>query len=121
MAKILVIDDDQQLRKMLVRILKSNGYDVRQAGNGEEGMKLLCEDVPELVITDIVMPDKEGLETISDIRRQFPQVKIIAMSGGGHSIDAANPLFIAGKIGASHTLTKPFEIEKILDVVAGMV
>ena len=75
----------------------------------------------ELVITDIVMPDKEGLETISDIRRQFPQVKIIAMSGGGHSIDAANPLFIAGKIGASHTLTKPFEIEKILDVVAGMV
>jgi len=83
MARILVIDDDIQILEMLGQTLEREGYEVVDALDGKEGMRLYREAPTDLVITDIVMPEKEGVETIMELKRDFPDVKIIAMSGGG--------------------------------------
>ena len=82
MAKILIVDDEEQLRDVLKTVLQDEGHEVVEAGNGNAAMEQFRLTPTELIITDIVMPDKEGLETIIDFRRIYPQVKIIAMSGG---------------------------------------
>ncbi|RLB31609.1 MAG: response regulator, partial [Deltaproteobacteria bacterium] len=81
MKKILVIDDDEQIRHILRRFLERAGYEVLEASNGQEGMALYRKEGPELVITDIIMPKKEGMETIMDMKGEFPKAKIIAISG----------------------------------------
>ena len=83
MALILIIDDDDQIRRVLRKTLERDGYDVADAPNGKEGIRLYRENPADLVITDIIMPEKEGIETIRELRRDFPEVKIIAISGGG--------------------------------------
>jgi YesN/AraC family two-component response regulator len=83
MANILIIDDDQQILNMLSQILKRAGYGVVEALDGKQGLKLYRENPTDLIITDIIMPEKEGLETIMELQRDFPDVKIIAISGGG--------------------------------------
>ncbi len=116
MSRILVIDDDPLIREMLTSSLKRAGYEVQSAPDGNAALKIHEATPADLIITDIIMPEKDGLETIQDFRRLFPAVKIIAMSGGGR-IGADNYLHIAKNLGAQTILRKPFTFEELLEVV----
>lgn len=116
MARILVIDDDPAVRLSAKLALEDAGHRVEEAVNGEEGLKRMRANPADLVISDIFMPEKEGLETIDEIRRNHPQTRIIAISGGGR-MDPADYLEIAERVGADRSLSKPFDILQLLDVV----
>lgn len=118
MARVLLIDDDRRLREMLCRMLAGEGHAIIEADNGSSGLVRLREQPADLVITDILMPEQEGLETIIVIRRDFPNVKIIAISGGGsqsHMIN--NYLSYAKTFGANYALAKPFTLWELLEAV----
>jgi PAS domain S-box-containing protein len=117
---ILVIDDDDQFRGMLRETLEHAGYDVADAPNGKEGIRLYRENPADLVITDIIMPEKEGIETIRELKRDFPEVKIIAISGGGR-IGPDSYLKMAKGLGAQRTLTKPLERDELLKTVRELI
>jgi CheY-like chemotaxis protein len=116
MASILLVDDDEQLRTMLNEVLKRAGYEVQTACDGDEAIKLYRSNPTDLVITDLIMPDKEGLETIREIRHDFPTARFIAMSGGGRN-GPANYLALAEKFGAQLVLNKPFSHREILEAI----
>ena len=116
MALILVIDDDDMMRGMLRKMLLQAGHDVVDAPDGEAGLSLLQKTSAELVITDIMMPEKDGLEVIRAIRRDLPAAKIIAISGGG-KIGRRNFLAEAREFGADETLLKPLDRSKFLESV----
>jgi DNA-binding response OmpR family regulator len=118
MARILIIDDDPQLRRLLARILHADGHEVIEASNGADGLARFAASPPALVITDILMPEKEGIETIRDLRRLAPTVPIIAISGGGASQKSMKFLDMAAKLGATVALAKPFRPPKLLETVA---
>lgn len=107
MQKILIIDDDHHILLMIKKMLERAGYEVDLASNGNEGLELFKRIQADLVITDIIMPEKEGLETIREMKRMRPDLKIIAMSGGG-KISADNYLETAKIFGANRVLEKPF-------------
>ena len=113
MARVLVVDDDAEIRQLLQLALTQAGYEVAEAADGVEACRVQREEPADLVITDIVMPEKEGLETIQDLRRDTPHVKIIAISGGGCST-ADNYLSMATAFGADASLEKPFRIAELL-------
>lgn len=115
MAKILVVDDDQQIRSLLMRVFVSSGYDVRTAENGAVGIKMLREEAADLLVTDILMPEKEGIETIMEVKRDFPGMKIVAISGGDR--DGCDFLPMTKPLGADCSLRKPFSLEEISKVV----
>jgi DNA-binding response OmpR family regulator len=115
-ARILIIDDEDQARRMLHQVLERAGYEVVEACNGSEGLRCFRAHPTDLIITDILMPEKEGLETIMDLRREFPQAKIIAMSGGGRTGNLSF-LEVARRLGAQRTLQKPFELQEMLAAV----
>lgn len=110
---ILVVDDDAQLRDLMRRMLELGGFEAVEAGDGDEALKRLRQQPVSLVITDILMPNREGLETIIELRRLQPEVPIIAMSGGG----ADNYLLTASKLGAVRTLAKPFSRHELIAMV----
>ncbi len=116
MKRILVIDDDVQVRQMLKQTLEREGYEVVDAADGNEGIKLYRDEPTDLIITDIIMPDKEGIETIIELKRDFPDVKIIAVSGGGR-IDSRNYLEVAHGFGVDRTFTKPFDRAELLEAI----
>ncbi|MEW6298076.1 MAG: response regulator [Thermodesulfobacteriota bacterium] len=116
MTRILVIDDEPQVRAMLRQMLEREGYEVVEAEEGEEGLRRYQEQPVDLVITDILMPQKEGIETIRTLRRTNPGVKIIAISGGGR-MSKLDLLPIAQTFGAVRTLAKPFERKELLEAV----
>ena len=116
MASILLVDDDEQLRTMLGEVLRRAGYEVRLASDGAEAIKLYRSHPTDLIITDLVMPEKEGLEMIRELRRDRPEVRIIAMSGGGRS-GKANCLKVAKALGAQQVLDKPFSHQEILEAI----
>jgi DNA-binding response OmpR family regulator len=117
MARILIIDDDDQIRKMLRLTLNAAGFDVVEAQDGNIAMKIFHQDpMVDLVITDLIMPEKEGIETIIELRRDFPNIPIIAISGGGR-IDPNDYLLLAKKLGAQITLEKPFSRKDIINAV----
>jgi len=115
-SRLLVIDDDQQIRILLRKTLETSGYSVEEATDGRAGFALYAADPHDLVITDLIMPEKEGLETIQDLRHYNPEVKIIAISGGG-SLPADNYLHMAECFGAQRIFRKPFRVEDILTAV----
>ncbi|MEQ2009471.1 MAG: response regulator [Limisphaerales bacterium] len=117
MATVLIADDEQTVRDVVRRILEMDGHRVLEAVDGEEAMRKLRVEKPDLVLVDLFMPRKEGLETIMQLRRTFPDVKIIAISGGNptHGISF---LETAKRLGAHRTLAKPFSMETIRDTVA---
>ncbi|MFY9926104.1 MAG: response regulator [Opitutaceae bacterium] len=112
MKRILLVDDDDLFRRMLALILTKLGYEVREARNGKEAIKLFDDSAPDVVLTDLIMPEKEGLETIAELRQSHPQVKIIAMSGGGR-VSAFDHLRVAKAMGADQILAKPFSNEAV--------
>ena len=116
MKKILIIDDEHYILMMLKKMLERAGYEVDIASNGNEGLDLFRKSPSDLVITDIIMPEKEGLETIREMKRMQPQMKIIAMSGGG-KISAENYLETAKIFGASRIIEKPFTQQTMVSCV----
>jgi len=117
MKKILIVDDDDLIRELLYEILESNGYHVIEAENGNRALEILENESVNLIITDIIMPDKEGIETIIEIKKKLPKTKIIAMSGGGQ-LDANSYLSIAKKLGVTKTISKPFDPKSLLNIVS---
>lgn len=113
---ILVIDDERMVRMQLRSILEAEGFTVCEAGNGNEGLTRVVLFCPDLVITDILMPDKEGIETILELRHHHTSVRIIAISGGGR-IGNKDFLRTAKHLGADRTLAKPFGKEALLKAV----
>ncbi|BCO07756.1 transcriptional regulator [Desulfolithobacter dissulfuricans] len=114
--RILVVDDEEQIRSMLTQMLEQEGYEVHTAENGEQGMDLVCRHAFDLVITDMIMPVKDGLKFIMELVRDYPDLKILAISGGG-AIKAERYLTMAGYLGDIATLEKPFKRETLLDMV----
>lgn len=113
---ILVIDDDESLRNSLRRTLKKGSYTVLEAAEGRQGLTVLKTQTVDLILLDIFMPDKEGLETLTELRRSYPGIKVIAMSGGGAEgwLDVLN---LARMLGAQRTLAKPFTREELIEAV----
>jgi DNA-binding response OmpR family regulator len=116
MASILVIEDDQEVRDYLVAVLSRAGHAVSSATNGRDGVDKFRSDPVQVVITDIIMPEKDGIETILDLRREHPSLKVIAISGGGRSTPE-NYLHSARLLGADKAIRKPFKNEEILEAV----
>jgi DNA-binding NtrC family response regulator len=116
MARILVIDDDGALRKMLSATLAHFGHVVIEAKEGKEGLALFRISNVDLVLTDMVMPEMEGFEVLTELKGKFPSMKVIAMSGGGrlHSMDY---LKMAELLGAAEVLPKPFSSETLMATI----
>ncbi len=120
MPRILVTDDDPELRSMLQTLLELQGYDVEVAEDGWVGSKKLREEPFDLLITDIVMPNQEGLESIIQARRKYPDLKIIAMSGAGKTSTEVY-LRVAENVGADAVYQKPFDPKVLLEKVQELV
>ena len=116
MTKILIIDDDNQFRTMLRQLLERNGYEIKEASGGKEGIELYRKSPTDLIITDLIMPGKDGIETIQEFKKDFPDIKIIAISGGGRLVPQ-DYLHLAKMLGAQHTLTKPIELPELLKAI----
>ncbi len=113
---ILIIDDEIQIREMLSQMLTREGYQVSNASNGKEGMKI-CRELPvDLIITDIIMPEKDGIEMILELRKDFQELKVIAISGGGR-LGPDGYLEMAKKLGAHRTFFKPFNRKEMLEAI----
>jgi DNA-binding response OmpR family regulator len=119
MKRILLIEDDESLRKLLRMSLEGAGYAVTEAPDGKVGLGLLAKAPADLVITDLVMPGKEGLETILEMRRSRPHQKIIAMSGGSR-MGTKDNLTMAKNFGASLVFLKPFSLAEIIAGVSSL-
>ena len=115
-ARVLVIDDDAMLRSAVRRVLERAGYAVLEAGDGEAGLQLHQEQGADVVIVDIFMPERDGLELIRGLRVVSPGAKIIAISGGGRS-GKTDLLKDAAVFGAERILLKPFEMTELLAAV----
>lgn len=116
MAHILLVDDDPAIRKVFTKILKKAGHEVVCAENGQEGLELCQNNSFDLIITDMLMPVKDGLKMIMELDRVFPETRIIAVSGGG-VIEAERYLRLAGTIGVKKSLTKPVSKTDLLTAV----
>ena len=114
---ILVIDDDHAVRKTICDNLVECGYEVCDAEDGEQGLKVIKSGrVPQVVITDIIMPQKEGLETIMELRGSYPDIKLIAISGGGRT-KSSDFLHLASVLGANATLPKPLDMNQLEETI----
>lgn len=116
MQRILIIDDDDQFRQMLTIALRKAGYEVDAACNGGDGLDLLKTFKPDLAITDIVMPEMDGIEMLIEMRRQFPNLKVVTVSGGGRLLGADVCLEIAKKF-SIRTFAKPLVLAEFLAAV----
>ena len=116
MARILIIDDESQIRSMLKLMLERDGYEVAEAPDGMEGIRIHRQKPADLIITDLIMPNKDGIGMIIDLKKEFPDVRIIAMSGGGLN-KPDGYLEGAKKLGAVCTLKKPIDREEMLRAV----
>lgn len=116
MPTILIVEDNDAFRAMLQLKLTHMGYAVRQARNGHEALDMYQREPADLIITDLIMPEKEGLETIQELKRRHPGVKIIAMSGGGAN-NPGNYLKLARRFGALRALAKPFSNEELATAI----
>jgi DNA-binding response OmpR family regulator len=113
MARILIIDDDPSVLSMLRRAVERAGHEVSGAGDGRAGLAQLAAAPFDLVVTDIVMPEMEGIELIGRLRRGYPDLPVIAMSGGGRGLPETY-LAAARGMGAASVLIKPFAIDDLL-------
>ncbi|MCP4599455.1 MAG: response regulator [Proteobacteria bacterium] len=116
MERILVVDDDNLIRRNLRSNLQDAGYDVEEAPNGKWAIEIHRQNPVDIIITDIVMPEKGGIQMLSELRQEFPDLKIIVMSGGG-LLPPQDHLDVAQSFGAVKTFVKPVSFKSILDAV----
>jgi len=119
MAKILIIDDETAIAYMLKKMVERGGHVAEIAGNGNEGLQIFDRFHPDLLITDIVMPEKEGLEIIFDLRRKNPKLKIIAISGGGR-FQYEGYLNSAKHLGADMVFQKPLDLKELMSSISAL-
>ena len=117
MARILVIDDEPHLRILMESFLALDGHEVDLAVNGSEGMKLIERNTYDLVFTDVVMPEKDGLEVLMELKGRVPRIRIIVISGGGERLNIKELLNMARLLGADRVLSKPLDFSNLLAVV----
>jgi CheY-like chemotaxis protein len=117
MAEIVLVDDDKMVCDTIKHRLERDGHQVRVALNGNEALKLVEQQLPDLVITDVIMPDREGIETLLALKKIAPTVKVVVMSGGGR-IGRLEHLKIASALGADGTLKKPFKTSELRSLLA---
>lgn len=115
-ARILIIDDEAPIRLVLQKALIAEGYEVDTAANGTEALELAAREHFDLMMIDLIMPGKDGFQTIVSLREGFPRMRMIAMSGGG-GYRSSHYLRFAGKIGDCQTLAKPFSKQAMLDAI----
>jgi DNA-binding response OmpR family regulator len=120
MKIILVIDDDEDVRSCIRNILEHSGYSVLEAENGKVGIDICRHNPVDLVIVDLFMPEKEGIETIIELRKEYADLKILAISGGIPGYGPDHFLHIAQKLGADGTLDKPFNMQQLLSKVENL-
>jgi DNA-binding response OmpR family regulator len=121
LKRILIIDDEEAIRSLLRLTLERAGYEVEDAPDGGIGLQLHRKNPADLIITDILMPEKEGIETIIELRRKYPDVKIIAISGGGRLKTPEIFLTMAEKFGVNRSLAKPVSREALLATVKELI
>ena len=116
-AKLLVVDDERQIRHMFRYLLEKEGYEVAEASDGEAALDLIRENHYDLIIMDLIMPKREGIETLVKLRKEYKDMKIIAISGGG-KMGPENYLLLAERCGASYTFTKPIDNNELLEKIS---
>lgn len=114
---ILVVDDQPIMREVLGEILQDAGHDVRLASDGQEALRKLTCARYDILVTDVVMPGMDGIELIGEVRRRYPEIRVIAMSAGSGNFSNTNCLEIAKRVGASVTLAKPFDGRSLIEAV----
>ena len=120
MADVVLVDDDELVRATVKQFLERDGHQVRVALNGNQALHLIDDREPDLVITDIIMPEREGIETLLELKKTRPELKIVVMSGGGR-IGRVDHLKVAASLGADATLVKPFTAAQLRTVLAQFV
>ena len=116
MARILLVDDDEGFRRIAGRMLAAGGHQVEEAADGKEAIEAYRARPADLVLSDLYMPDLDGVEAIIRLRHEFPEVRIIAVSGGGH-LNTEDVLKVASSVGAHATLSKPVDKKTLLGAV----
>ena len=119
MASILVVDDDELFGAVVCRALRDAGHAVEDAADGAQALRIIQAETPDLLITDILMPNRDGIELIAAVRQDYPDVRILAISGRRH-LGSVDLLDLAARLGAHDTLEKPFSTEALLEKVAAL-
>lgn len=113
MAKVLVVDDEAPIRGLICKILRKDGHEVLEAENGQVACTLFADSEIDLIVTDLVMPEKNGIEMIIELKKSHPRVKVIAVSGGVGFTGYFDLLSVARLLGAKHIIKKPFTVDDI--------
>ena len=121
MARILIVDDDKHIRALFREALELSGHAVIEAINGEEGVRVFYEKPADLIITDLLMPVMPGTRLISKLKNDFPDLKIIAISGGGKLYQSGDYLALAKELGATRVLQKPISLKELRNAVEDIV
>lgn len=116
-VKIMIVDDDPVLRLVAGEILRQHGYDVSEAEDGAEAIRQLEVSLVDLAVIDMLMPNKEGIETIQEIRQRWPDIRLVAISGGGKGLNTSYLLAMAKTFGAEAVYQKPIRATGFLDIV----
>ncbi len=118
MARILVLEDEAEIRSLMREALEADGHAVKEAVNGMHIEESVADYRPDIVITDLLMRGRDGFEAITALRRQYPALRILAVSGGGGAVGVDDALGTATKLGADATLAKPFRIPTLIGAIA---
>jgi DNA-binding response OmpR family regulator len=114
--RVLILDDNEDFARMLAMVLEAEGFAVITAANGAQALELMQRGAADVLLTDLFMPEKDGLEIICELRARHPQTRVLAMSGWD-SRTGVDYLKVAREIGAAHTLRKPFDVADLLEVL----
>lgn len=120
MLRILVVDDNADMRELMRVVLEQAGYAVHLAEDGEAGLTAQRAQPADLIVADIFMPNRDGLEIIGQLRSDYPAVKVLAISGGGSRVKGASYLATAREVGAHRVLAKPFDADELLRAVRAL-
>ncbi len=116
MARVLIIDDDPNILRSVAEILEEEGHEVREAGDGKSALELVADGAPDLIVSDMYMPEMDGIELLIRLRTDHPGTPVVAMSGGGY-MAKEELLRNASMLGAVAVLEKPFTVERLIEVV----
>lgn len=116
MARILIVEDSKDFRSLLQARLEMEGFEVAAASSGADALQVMARQPADVIVTDVFMPDKDGLETILEMRARYPEARIVAMSGW-QSSRGVDYLRVAREIGAAHILRKPFDLEEMVQML----